>query len=80
LRKYVFQHSRAQLHTTNGMLDILSEHFHEQVLPNQFSACLRYGWSLIVYSPNFNPCDFFLRGLLKDIVYRNNSDTVQKLK
>lgn len=32
------------------------------------------------YSPDLNPCDFFLWGHLKDRVYRENPGTIDALK
>jgi hypothetical protein len=36
-------------------------------------------WSWSPYSPDMNPCAYFLWGFLKDSVYRNNSHTLKNL-
>jgi hypothetical protein len=38
------------------------------VLSNHFAEWFRYGWS---WSPDLDPCSYFLWGFLKDTVYRN---------
>ena len=43
---------------------------------------LKYGGGMDwpPYSPDLNPCDFFLWGYLKDRVYRGNPQTIDALK
>lgn len=55
------------------LLVVLSDHFHRQILSNQFSSYFEYGWSWPAYSPGLSPCDFFygvsIRVLFIETVY-----------
>jgi hypothetical protein len=49
-------------------------------LPNRFPEQFGYGWSWPSYSPDLNPCNYFLWGFLKDTVYKNNLHTTEELQ
>jgi hypothetical protein len=44
-----------------------------------FTFNLGYSWSWSAYSPDLDPCIFFLWSFLKDIVYRNNLHRIQEI-
>jgi hypothetical protein len=44
------------------------------------SASFGNDWSCPTLFPDFNQCNFFLWGFLKDTIYRNSSHTIQELK
>jgi hypothetical protein len=50
------------------------------VLSNNFPEWFGYGWSWSSYSPDLIPCDYFLWGFLKDIVYKNNPHMIEELR
>jgi hypothetical protein len=50
----------ARPHTANAVLDVLNENFDDRVLSNGFPERFGYWWSWPPYSPDFNPCDYFL--------------------
>jgi hypothetical protein len=78
--KHFLQQDWAQPHIANAVLDVLKENFDDRVLSNHFPQWFEYGWSWLPYSPDLNPCDYFLRGFLKDTVYKNNPHTIKELK
>jgi hypothetical protein len=60
LEKHFFQWDGAQPHTANAVLDVLNENFDDRVLSNHFPEWFGYGRSWPPYSPDLNPCDYFL--------------------
>jgi hypothetical protein len=56
------------------------KNFDDRVLSNCFSQQFGYGWSWPPYSPDLNPCNYFLWGFLKDAVYKNNLHTIKELQ
>jgi hypothetical protein len=79
LEKHFFNQDGAWPHIVNAVLDVLNEHFGDSVLPTNFPEWSRCGWFWPSYSPDFNQCDYFLWGFLKDSVYRSNSHVIQEL-
>ena len=75
-----FQQDGARPHTANRNLDFLNHQFRERVLSNRYPERFNEGHHWPPYSPDFNPCDFFLWGFLKDRVYQNNPKTIQQLE
>lgn len=78
--RFWFMQDGALPHRTNDVFKLLNEHFDGRVLglgyPNKFAGGL--DWA--PYSPDLNPCDFFLWGYLKDKVYRNKPGNLTELK
>ncbi len=70
-RHYWFQQDGAKPHTADGSLDFLSELFENGVISKGL-------WPL--RSPDLTPCNFFLRGYLKNRVYGNKPCTLDELK
>lgn len=76
---YWFMQDGATPHRTNVVFDVLNEHFGSRVLGLDYaSRCGGIEWP--PYSPDLNPCDFFLWGYLKDKVYSGNPQTLDALK
>lgn len=75
-----FMQDGARPHTAHIVLDFLEEIFDERVISNLYPERYRKGFSWPAYSPDLNPCDFFLWGYLKDRVYVGNPTTLQQLE
>jgi hypothetical protein len=75
-----FRKDVAQLHTANEILDLLHKHFSDHVSLNCFCQHFGYRWSRPPYSPDFNPCGYFLWRYLKDNGYRNNPQIFHEMK
>ncbi|KAG4075258.1 hypothetical protein HA402_003049 [Bradysia odoriphaga] len=67
-------------HTCNATLDFLNPHFHDRVISGRYQERFGYGLSWMAYSPDLNPCDFFLWGYLKSKAYMNRPKTIDELK
>jgi hypothetical protein len=59
---------------------ILNEHFAETVTALDYRKHYVSGTDWPACSPDLNPCDFFLRGYLKDRVYQTYPKTLEELK
>ena len=71
----IFQQDGAPPHIANVVLEFLREIFDERLISGN-CECF---WP--AYSPDLNPCDFFLWGYLKSKVFSNpKPDTVEQLK
>ena len=70
-----FQQDEAPPHIANIVLDFIREKFDDRLISRNCAVF----WP--AYSPNLNPCDFFLWGYLKSKVYSNpKPDTIIELK
>lgn len=67
-------------HTCNASLDFLNGYFHERVISGRYLERFGYGLSWPAFSPDLNPCDFFLWGFLKSRAYINRPQTIDDLK
>jgi hypothetical protein len=61
----------ATVHTATYFINVSNEVFEDRLKSRGL-------WP--ARSPNINPCDFYLRGNLKDKVYSNNPHTLVELK
>lgn len=75
-----FMQDGARPHRTSNVFDLLDEHFQNRVIALGYPDHTGMGINWPPYSPDFNPCDFFLWGNLKDKVYSTNPKTVSELK
>lgn len=66
--RYWFMQDGANPHRTIDVLDFLDEHFTGRVLGLDYPMRHDGGIDWPPYSPDLNPCDFFLRGYLEDKV------------
>lgn len=70
-KKYYFQQDGATCHTANSVQDWLKDKFSAKFFQkNRWPA----------RSPDMNPCDFFLWGYLKSLVYKPLPKTLEDLK
>lgn len=67
-------------HTCNASLDFVNGYFQERVISGRYVERFGYGLSWPAYSPDLNPCDFFLWGYLKSRAYINRPRTIDDLK
>ena len=69
-----FQQDGATAHTARDTMQLLREHFPERLIS------LRGDHPWPARSPDLTPCDFFLWGYLKSIVYNDRPQTLLHLK
>ena len=69
-----FQQDGATAHTARMSMELLREHFPERLIS------LRGDLLWPARSPDLAPCDFFLWGYLKSIVYADRPQTLLHLK
>ena len=67
-------------HRNNDVFEVLDEHFHDRVIGLRYKS--RYGGGIDwpPYSPDINPCDFFLWGYLKEKVYQRRPRTLEDIR
>lgn len=75
-----FQQDGATPHTTNENLDLLDEHFHGKVIARRYEERFNCGLEWPPNSPDLNPCDYYLWGKLKDLVFATEPGTLAELK
>ena len=66
-------------HRAELLFSFLHEYFGERVIALDYPKSAVAGIDWPPYSPDLTPCDYFLWNALKDIVYRNNSATLDEL-
>jgi hypothetical protein len=66
-----FQQDGIMAHTANSTMQILSEFFCGRIISRNL---------LPPRSPDLSPLDFYLWGVLKENVYKNNPHTLEELK
>ena len=75
-----FMQDGARPHRTADVFDCLQTSFGPRVIGLDYQEHTGRGIEWPPYSPDLNPCDFFLWGFLKDRVYREAPGTLQDLK
>lgn len=75
-----FMQDGATCHRTRESFDVLDEHFHGRVLGLDYESRFGCGIEWPPYSPDLNPCDYYLWGKLKDNIYRNRIPNLERLK
>ena len=69
----------ATAHTTCNVLNYLMSVYDGRIISNKTNKHNGTGIEWPPYSPDLNPCDFFLWGFLKDNVYRHRNDDIYVL-
>lgn len=67
-------------HTANKTLQFLHKIFKNRVISGKFKDLFNCGYSWPPYSPDLNPCDFFLWGYLKQRVYSRQPSTIEDME
>lgn len=80
LKNSWFMQDEATPHTANDVLEYLNSIFGERVISNKYPEKYDKGVGWSPYSPDLNPCDFFLWGYLKDRVYVNTPSNLEELE
>lgn len=75
-----FMQDGARPHRTGDTFRFLEEYFDNRVIALNYSCFTGKGIDWPPYSPDLNPCDFFLWGHLKDAVYRKNPQTLEQVE
>ena len=78
--RHWFMQDGALPHRTSDVMEVLDEHFTGRVMGLGYASKFGGGMDWPPYSPDLNPCDFFLWGYLKDKVYAANPRTLEDLK
>jgi hypothetical protein len=68
-----FMQDGTRPHTASVVLDFLHDTCNLRVMSNQFPDRFAYGQNWPPNSPDLNPCDYFLWGLLKEIIFFRKS-------
>ena len=66
-----FMQDGARPHRTAEVFRLLDEHFPGRIIGLDYESQFGGGMDWPPYSPDLNPCDFFLWGYLKDAIYKN---------
>lgn len=77
---YWFMQDGALPHRTNAAFELLNEHFTGRVIGLGYEDRYEGGIDWPPYSPDLNPCDFFLWGYLKDTIYKNGVKSIEDIK
>ena len=75
MNSVIFQQDGAPPHCSNESFEFLRRYFPGDQL---ISRRTDFPWP--PYSPDLNPCDYFLWGYLKERIYQNNPQTLTALK
>ncbi|GBM51053.1 hypothetical protein AVEN_123868-1 [Araneus ventricosus] len=75
-----FMQDGARSHRTPAVFDFLSEHFNDRVIALDYDKLTRSDMAWLPYSSDLTPCDFFLWGYLKGLVYLQTPQTIAELK
>ena len=59
----------ATLHRTHNVFESIFKVYEHRVIGLEYSKFVSGGMEWFPYTPNLNPCDFFLKGLIKDRCY-----------
>lgn len=77
---YHFQQDGAAPHIEDNNMRLIRENFEDRVISRFYPEKFNCGIAWPPYSPDLNPCDFFLWGFTKDKVYRNRPTTLLGLE
>lgn len=77
---YWFQQDGARPHRTREVFDTLSEWFGDHIIGLDAPRLTGGGIDWPPNSPDLNPCDYWLWGYLKSIVYTGRPQTINDLK
>ncbi len=75
-----FMQDGARPHRTQSVLELLNEHFGEKIISLDSFRLVGEGIDWAPYSPDLNPCDYFLWGYLKEKVYAHNPQSLEELE
>ena len=75
-----FMQDGARPHRTQLVFDLLYEYFREKIIALDSSRFVGEGTDWAPYSPDLNPCDFYLWGYLKEKVYAQNPQSLEELE
>ena len=77
---YWFMQDGARPHRTQQVFQALNSVFNGRVIGLDADQHMEGAMTWPQYSPDLNPCDFFLWGYLKEIVWKSNPKTVPELQ
>ena len=80
IRQFWFQQDGARPHRTADVFECLINAFRHRIIGLDVQKYGGEGLEWPPFSPDLNPCDYFLWGFLKDRVYRTSPQTIDDLK
>ncbi len=80
IRGFWYQQDGATPHRTIEVLQCLHNIFQDRLITLDYEKVTENGLEWPPYSPDLNPCDYFLWGHLKDRVYQGSPQTIDQLK
>lgn len=75
-----FMQDGAKPHRTHEVFEYLDEHFHGRVIGLDYESRYGCGIEWPPYSPDLNPCDYYLWGSLKDKIYKTRPTSLDELR
>ncbi|GFS63289.1 retrovirus-related Pol polyprotein from type-1 retrotransposable element R2 [Nephila pilipes] len=70
----------AKPHRTADVFEVLNEHFSDRIIGLDYPSHFQGGIERPPYSPDLNPCDYYLWGYLKSKVWQTSPTNLPELK
>ena len=80
LGRYRYQQDGVRPHRTKNVSESLNTTFRGRLIALDSRKVSQIGIEWPPYSPDLNPCDYYLWGYLKDRIYRETPLTINELK
>lgn len=75
-----FMQDGARPHRTADVFEVLNEHFSDRIIGLDYPSHFQGGIEWPPYSPDLNPCDYYLWGYLKSKVWQTSPTNLPELK
>ncbi|GFS53505.1 t-complex protein 1 subunit delta [Nephila pilipes] len=75
-----FMQDGARPHRTADVFEMLNEHFSDRIIGLDYPSHFQGGIEWPPYSPDLNPCDYYLWGYLKSKVWQTSPTNLPELK
>ncbi|GFS75525.1 PPDK_N domain-containing protein, partial [Nephila pilipes] len=75
-----FMQDGARPHRTADVFEVLNEHFSDRIIGLDYPSHFQGGIEWPPYSPDLNPCDYYLSGYLKSKVLQTSPTNLPELK
>ncbi|XP_057335141.1 uncharacterized protein LOC130673942 [Microplitis mediator] len=79
VKNFYFMQDGATPHRTHEVFEAINRVYETRVIGLGYPKFVQGGLEWPPYSPDLNPCDFFLWGYIKDHCYAKNPSTVEEL-
>ena len=78
--RYWFMQDGATPHRTAAVFELLNQHFDDRVIGLGYRNRYDTGIDWPPSSPDLNPCDYFMWGYIKDVVYKKQYNTIEEVE